>query len=52
MAIATSNEVLISADSHVSEDPNLWVDRLPAKFTDVAPKFPDRRQNVGNSRFA
>jgi predicted TIM-barrel fold metal-dependent hydrolase len=36
-------EVLISADSHVSEDPELWVQRLPVAFRDQAPVFPPRR---------
>src|SRR5437870_2650734 len=31
-------EVLISADSHVHEPPDLWVDRLPPKFRDLAPR--------------
>lgn len=37
------NEVLISADSHVSEDPELWLRRLPATFRDQAPVFPPRQ---------
>lgn len=36
------NEVLISADSHVMEDPELWVKRLPTTFQDRAPRFPAR----------
>lgn len=31
---AVSQEVLISADSHMSEPTNLWDERLPARFTD------------------
>jgi predicted TIM-barrel fold metal-dependent hydrolase len=34
MAAAVSPEILISADSHMSEPPRLWDERLPAKFTD------------------
>src|SRR4051794_3285501 len=49
MAIATANDVLISADSHVAEDPDFWVDHLPAKYRDAAPRFPKRE--IGNSRF-
>src|SRR5215212_1040621 len=49
MAIANSNEVLISADSHVAEDPDFWVTHLPAKYRDAAPRFPKRQ--VGQSRF-
>jgi predicted TIM-barrel fold metal-dependent hydrolase len=29
---------LISADSHVNEPPRLWLDRLPSKFHDRAPR--------------
>ncbi len=52
MAIATdiSKEILISSDSHVSEDGDLWADRLPAKYRDAAPRFP-RRQEEGTGRF-
>jgi len=44
---------VISADSHVNEPPGTWIDRVPAKFKDLAPhvvstsdggegfKFPD-----------
>ena len=35
---------LIDADTHVNEPPNLWLDRLPARFRDRAPRqesFPD-----------
>src|SRR6266852_4483772 len=35
-------ELLISADSHVIEDPHFWEHRLPAAFKDQAPVFPDR----------
>jgi predicted TIM-barrel fold metal-dependent hydrolase len=35
-------ELLISADSHVVEDPHLWEIRLPAAFKDRAPVFPER----------
>ena len=36
-----SDELLISADSHVIEDPNLWKKRLPASFQDRAPVWPE-----------
>src|SRR5688572_15459934 len=54
MAIATDlgKEVLISADSHVSEDGEMWKNLLPAKFKDAAPVFPSRRERTGDSRFA
>src|SRR5262249_30097131 len=35
-------ELLISADSHVIEDPHFWEQRLPAAFADQAPVFPER----------
>ena len=36
-------ELLISADSHVIEDPHFWENRLPASFKDQAPVFPERQ---------
>lgn len=30
---------LISVDDHVIEPPNVWTDRLPAKYQDVAPRL-------------
>src|SRR2546429_7607148 len=35
-------ELLISADSHIIEEPHFWEHRLPAAFRDQAPVFPDR----------
>jgi hypothetical protein len=35
-------ELLISADSHVIEDPHFWQNRLPAALKDQAPVFPER----------
>jgi predicted TIM-barrel fold metal-dependent hydrolase len=35
-------ELLISADSHVIEDPHFWEQRLPASFKAQAPVFPER----------
>ena len=29
---------VISADSHINEPPGTWIDRVPAKFKDVAPR--------------
>jgi uncharacterized protein len=43
-------EVLISADSHVSEDGDLWYSRLPAKFKEAAPRFNTNREG-GTGRF-
>ena len=30
---------LISADSHVNEPPDLWIDRVPAQYRDRAPRI-------------
>jgi uncharacterized protein len=30
---------LISADSHINEPPGLWIDRLPARYRDRAPRI-------------
>src|SRR6266508_2030285 len=47
----TIPQVLISADSHVSEAGDLWTTRVPAKFRDAAPSFPSRRDRAGTGRF-
>src|SRR2546428_13579608 len=31
--------MLLDADSHVSEPLNLWQERLPAKYRDIAPRM-------------
>ena len=36
-----SDDLLVSADSHVIEDPQLWKKRLPPSFQDRAPVFPE-----------
>lgn len=36
-----SDDLLISADSHVIEDPQLWKKRLPRSFQDRAPTWPE-----------
>ena len=38
---ATSPDLdwLVSVDDHVIEPPNVWLDRLPAKYHDVAPRM-------------
>jgi predicted TIM-barrel fold metal-dependent hydrolase len=36
-----SDDLLVSADSHVIEDPQLWKKRLPRSFQDRAPVFPE-----------
>jgi predicted TIM-barrel fold metal-dependent hydrolase len=30
---------IIDSDAHVTEDPGIWVDRLPAKWLDLAPRM-------------
>jgi predicted TIM-barrel fold metal-dependent hydrolase len=30
---------LVDADSHINEPPNLWLDRVPAKFKDAVPRM-------------
>src|SRR6266508_1492959 len=40
-------QLIISADSHVIEPPDLWEKRLPASLRDRAPKFPEAREGVG-----
>jgi predicted TIM-barrel fold metal-dependent hydrolase len=42
-----SRELLISADSHVMEPPDLWVTRVPAAFRDQAPNFPPHKVGEG-----
>ncbi len=42
--MSTTPELLISADSHVIEDADLWVDRLPPAFRDRAPRYEARKQ--------
>ncbi len=40
-------EWLISVDDHVIEPPNVWQDRLPAKFKAAGPAAADRREGRG-----
>src|SRR5581483_984177 len=46
-----NDEIIISADSHVSEDPEFWVKELPARFRDSAPRFAARRVSDDGGRF-
>ena len=41
-ALDLSKEVLISADSHVMEDPDFWHSRLPDSLKADVPAFPPR----------
>ena len=38
-----SPELIISSDSHVSENHHLWETRLPQAFREQAPRFPERQ---------
>ena len=40
-APTNAKHLLVSADSHMAEPPDLWERELPAKFKDKAPRFPD-----------
>ena len=44
---SSDQEIRVSADSHVSEPPDLWEKELPAKFRERAPRFPRVRRGVG-----
>ena len=35
----SADEWMISVDDHLIEPPNVWVDRLPAKYRDVGPRW-------------
>src|SRR5437016_1993884 len=39
MAVVAHDELMISADSHVIEDAELWIKRLPAAFSEQAPRY-------------
>src|SRR3989454_7169172 len=43
-------EQRISADSHMTEPPDLWEKRLPSALRDRAPRFPNRDNAGGNVR--
>lgn len=48
MAQEHLTELRVSADSHVSEPPDLWERGLPAKYRDDAPHFPKVQLGRGN----
>ena len=41
MTTIPPDEWLVSVDDHVIEPPGVWLDRLPAKYHDVAPRMGD-----------
>ena len=44
---ALNTDWLVSVDDHAIEPPNVWLDRLPAKYHDVAPRMVDDRERRG-----
>lgn len=40
-------KIIISADSHVMEPPDLWVNGVPSSFRDSAPRFPPHKVGEG-----
>jgi len=43
----TNGEIIISADSHVMEPPDLWKTRVPEKYREEAPLFPPHKVGEG-----
>ncbi len=43
---------IVSVDDHIIEPPNVWTDRVPAKYKDVAPRVitEDEGPNSGRTR--
>jgi predicted TIM-barrel fold metal-dependent hydrolase len=48
--VTIGREQRISADSHMTEPPDLWEKRLPPALRDRAPRFPNRGDAGGNVR--
>src|SRR3989449_10837390 len=48
--VTMGREQRISADSHMTEPPDLWEKRLPPALRDRAPRFPNRANAGGNVR--
>jgi predicted TIM-barrel fold metal-dependent hydrolase len=42
-----NQEIIISADSHVMEPPDLWKQRVPEKYREEAPLFPPHKVGEG-----
>jgi predicted TIM-barrel fold metal-dependent hydrolase len=47
----TEDMVLVSVDDHVVEPPDLFKDRLPAKYADLAPQFVTREDGTNAWRY-
>jgi len=52
MTTIPPSEWLISVDDHVIEPPNVWVDRLPARYRDVGPRMIDSIWHYEDKRVA
>src|SRR5262245_31303846 len=48
--VTIGREQRISADSHMTEPPDLWEKRLPAGLREHAPRFPHRDNGSGHVR--
>ena len=46
--VGTNDEILLSSDGHVAEPVDLWETRLPEKFRDRAPRFPNIKYGEHN----
>ncbi|MBI2988858.1 MAG: amidohydrolase [Deltaproteobacteria bacterium] len=46
-SISMNQQIIISADSHVMEPPDLWVTRVPPPLRDSAPSFPPHKVGEG-----
>jgi predicted TIM-barrel fold metal-dependent hydrolase len=46
--VQTSDEILLSSDGHVAEPVDLWELRLPDKYKDQAPRFPNIKYGQHN----
>jgi hypothetical protein len=46
--VATTDEILFSGDGHVGAPVDLWETRLPERFRERAPRFPDVKYGEGN----
>lgn len=45
---STTDDILLSSDGHVAEPVDLWETRLPEKFRDRAPRFPNIKYGEHN----
>src|SRR5215510_10994805 len=45
-SMTISDDVIISADSHVQEKTDLWQTRVPSAYRGQVPPFPERREGM------